>query len=250
MGIKKKIKNIIYKLKFLNNLSQYNEIKNKNILITGANSGIGFELVKNLVQGNKIIATFNTSSENLFKISNQNLEIVKCDFSKNSEFEKLKSTLKKYDINLIINNACYPGKKNQYIFDLDFDDFYKAIDINVFSCLKILRILNELNKLDQLHHIINISSETGSISLNNSGGRYIYRLTKSMLNSLTKNLSVDMNKNFKTKVISVHPGSVKTKLNPEGLVSPKLSATKIIKLLKSDYNGCFISIPGMKKINW
>lgn len=57
--------------------------------------------------------------------------------------------------------------------------------------------------------IVNMSSILGSVSLNNDGSLYHYRLTKTGLNNATKSLSVDLKKEG-IMAVALHPGWVKT----------------------------------------
>ena len=62
MGLRKKIKKFLYQRKFHKNNFQLN-INNKNILVTGGNSGIGLALTKNLsALNNKVISTYRDKS--------------------------------------------------------------------------------------------------------------------------------------------------------------------------------------------
>ena len=82
-----------------------------------------------------------------------------------------------------------------------------------------------------------------SINLNKQGNYYYYRLSKTLLNSFTKNLSIDFKNKFKTYCI--HPGSMKTKLNSGGILNSEYSARKIINIIaknKVKNNGRFIDI--------
>ena len=91
----------------------------------------------------------------------------------------------------------------------------------------------------------------GSISSNNNGGHYLYRTTKSLLNSISKNLSIDL-KEKKINVFCIHPGSVKTKLNVGGLIMPDIVAQKIINICAENQNkfsGIFIDIE-KKILKW
>ena len=84
----------------------------------------------------------------------------------------------------------------------------------------------------------------GSINLNKEGNYYYYRSSKTLLNSITKNLSIDL-KYKKINIYCIHPGSVKTKLNRGGLISPELSSQKIINLCAENnfkFSGKFIDI--------
>jgi FlaA1/EpsC-like NDP-sugar epimerase len=62
MSLRKKIKKFLYIRKF-SKKKYLADIKNKNILITGANSGIGFVLTKRLLElDNKILAVCRENS--------------------------------------------------------------------------------------------------------------------------------------------------------------------------------------------
>ena len=75
--LKRKILNINYKL------SKNLEIPlNKNIIVTGANSGIGFELTKILSKyENNLLAFINFNDDKILNIKKKNIKIIKCDFS-------------------------------------------------------------------------------------------------------------------------------------------------------------------------
>ena len=79
MGLRKKIKKFFYTRKF-SKKNYLANINNKNVLITGANSGIWLALTKKtLALDNKVLATYRERSENLECIENKNLTIVKYD---------------------------------------------------------------------------------------------------------------------------------------------------------------------------
>ena len=79
MSVIKKIKNFINNLKLNKNVHLKN-VSNKNILITGTNSGIGFELTKNLiVNNNKVYSIYKNNSKNLDTLINDNLFKIQCD---------------------------------------------------------------------------------------------------------------------------------------------------------------------------
>ncbi|MDC3016858.1 hypothetical protein OAY91_02760, partial [Candidatus Pelagibacter sp.] len=86
---------------------------------------------------------------------------------------------------------------------------------------------------------------------NNQGNAYIYRTTKSALNSISKNLSIDLHEKFKTSVITVDPGNVKSNMNKKGYLSPEKCSEYIVDIISDskDYNGSFINLL-KKKIPW
>ena len=224
------------------------KIKNKNIIITGANSGIGLALAKILNINNNILAFINQNRSNIENIEGRKVKILNQDFNFIEKNKKNSDIIIEFKPNIIIHSAAIFGSENQKLTELDMKQFYSIFNINVFSALSIIQ---DSLKGNEVEHVINISSEMGSIDLNKDGDYYYYRSSKSLLNTITKNLSIDLiKKNIRN--YCVHPGSVKTKLNSGGLISPKFAAQKIINLCATKtlkFNGKFIDI-NKKIIQW
>ena len=235
MGIRRILKNFFYRLKYQNKKVIIKNIKNKSILITGANSGIGLALVKELLLHNNILyATYNTNYENLNKIKNSKLKVIRCNNENFEDLENLKRYILNLPINIIINNAGVWGQQNQDIIeDINYNNLISTLKINSISIIVIINIILQYCKKNCLETIVNISSGGGSIKNNLSGGAYIYRASKALQNSLTKNISIDLSRRFNIKTFAVDPGNIRTKMNPNGLLSPEVCAKKILKILET-----------------
>ena len=241
MGIIKTFKRKINK--FNDFFSKNLNLSNKNIIVTGANSGIGFDLVNKLNNNtNYILAFVNQKKDNIEKINGDKIKIINCDFEDVEQVKNHATELDQFNPNIIINCAASFGPKKQNFEDLDVEQFHSIFNINVLSPLLIIqKILKRNNDLKQ---IVNITSYMGSITLNKKGDYYYYRASKALLNSITKNLSIDLNKK-NINVLCIHPGSVKTKMNPGGDISTSQSSQKIINICSENnfkYNGKFIDI--------
>ena len=249
MGLRRILKKNFYNLRFLKKKESF--LENKNILITGASSGIGLGICEKLVEKNKIFAVYNNNFSSLSKILNSNLNCIKCDLMNLNDYKEIEKHIVKYEIDLIINCAGQYGSNHQSIGNIDFDNFLNVLKLNSLSILKILQLLEKNNKIRYLKKIINISSKGGSIKSNVKGNAYIYRSSKSALNSISKNLSIDLNKNFGTSVITIDPGNVKTGMNNKGYLSKEKCAEYIIDIISEnkDFNGTFINLL-KKKIPW
>lgn len=217
------------------------DIQNKNIILTGSNTGIGLELARKLIVNNNLLTLVNKNFENLKVLNKKKIKIFKCDFEENNFSNDLSNEIDMFKPNILINCAGTFGFPDQDLSKIEIENFKKVLNINVFSPLKLTQISLRSKNLEQ---IVNISSEMGSISNNISGGYYYYRGSKTLLNSISKNLSLDL-KNKNINVFCIHPGNVKTKMNSSGIISPDISAQKIINIMSENnpnLSGLFIGI--------
>ena len=157
---------------------------------------------------------------------------------------------------MILNCAGVFGTSSfeeQQIEKLDFKKFEEVLTVNSISILKIMQIImNNKSPQNDLEILVNISSDAGSIGLNKQGNAYMYRTSKTALNSITKNMSLDLNSRFKTIIFAIDPGNVKTGMNPGGILQSDVCAKLIIDLISSKVhllNGKFVTLLG-KEIEW
>jgi short-subunit dehydrogenase len=246
MGLRRFLKNYTYKKRYKVEDFEIEKIVKKNILITGANSGIGYALTKNFLNlENKVFATYNNNKENLSKIDNDNLKYFKCNQSDISEIDIIKDVIINKPIEIIINNVGVWGQQNQELENINYSKFKDTIMTNALSVLKITDVVLKNSKKNSLKTVMNISSTGGSIKNNNLGNAYIYRTSKSALNSITKNMSIDLKRRFNINVFAICPGNVKTNMNMNGILDADICAKNLINILESsndELNGKFIDL--------
>jgi short-subunit dehydrogenase len=246
MGVRRLLKNYFYRKKYNVKIKKTTKNTDQNILITGSNSAIGYSLTKKLLNLNNVVyACYNKNSENLLKINNKNLHLIKCDQSNLQEIDRLKNFISNKPINIIINNAgTYGGQNQDSIEEINFENFKNTLTINALSTIKLTDVVIRNSKSNNLDLILNISSGAGSITKNNLGNAYIYRVSKSTLNSISKNMSVDLKKKYNINVVSVDPGNVKTKMNVNGLLDSDICANNLINIIENsnELNGKFIDL--------
>lgn len=173
-------------------------------VITGANRGIGLELVKQLAaRGEDVIALCREPSAEL-----EGLGIrveAGIDVTDAASTRTLADRLKGQPVDLLVNNAGI--LEITRLPDLDFDLMKREFDVNALGPLRVTAAL-----LDNLHagsKIALITSRMGSIADNGSGGAYGYRMSKAALNMAGVSLARDL-RGRGIAVVILHPGMVAT----------------------------------------
>ena len=194
-------------------------------LITGANRGIGLELVRQLNnRGEDIIATCRSSSSELNALSVRVETGI--DITSGDSVINLREALHGTKIDVLIQNAGIAEFNS--LSSLDPQSILHQFEVNALSPLCFVQAM--LSHLSKSAKIALISSRMGSIEDNTSGGSYGYRMSKVALCMAGKSLSVDL----KSKDISVailHPGLVSTRMTgfTSNGIQPKESVKGIIQ---------------------
>ena len=224
-----------------------------NILITGANRGIGLEMVKySMEQGWRVFACCRNpnNAEGLFnvaKLSNGNVSVHIADMEDLATLQALSYELRNDPIDILVNNAGVYGPDKNKFGSVDVTGWLQAFQINTIAPLKLAEALYPQLLMGERKIIACMSSKMGSMADNGYGGSYIYRSSKAALNSVVKSLSIDLREQ---DIISValHPGWVKTEMGgPDAENTPRESVTQIFKHLSNltiKDTGRFIDIDG------
>ena len=224
----------------------------KNILITGANRGIGLKFAEILSANNNIYATTRdiTKADDLKKFDNT--ELLELDLLNKDSIKSFCSELKDIPLDMIINNAGIFQDEQMEETILDPELWLDEIMINAIGPVVLSQKLKENIMSGNDKKIIFISSQMGSIDDNYSGGYYFYRTSKSALNSAAKSLSIDW-KADGISVLMLHPGWVRTdmggsnaKLDIDTSVRKMLD---VINTLDMGKTGTFLNYEG-KKLEW
>ncbi|WP_158735595.1 SDR family NAD(P)-dependent oxidoreductase [Alteribacillus sp. YIM 98480] len=160
------------------------DVENKNVLITGASSGIGFEISKAFLNAGASVINWdinhNESVEHLKKNYPSQYKYLLVNVTDESMIKEAMKAGPKH-INILINNAgiILKSKINQLTPD-DIDNIY---DINVKGTMLVTKHI--LNKMKEINggRIINLSSMTSRIGLETYS---LYSSTKAAVSNLTK----------------------------------------------------------------
>ena len=186
-------------------------LKNTNVILTGATGGIGNSILDKLNESNaKIIAT-GTNQEKLDKIkSNYNNVITKkFDLSDHSSIEKfIEECNETFEnkIDVLINNAGIT--KDNLTIRMKDEEWNKVISINLSSSFLLSKYAIKKMLKNKNGKIINITSvvgHTGNI------GQANYAASKAGLIGMSKSLALEYGKkNIKINCIS--PGFIKSEM--------------------------------------
>ena len=165
-----------------------------NILIIGGFGDIGSSIVKIFSKNYKVTAT---SRNDLDLSSKESISI----------FLKLNKKKFKHVI------FCAAENSPDYFKDMQFEEIYESIQVNLLSITEILHYFYGRNMICKNGSIIIISS---LYSYFGKLKRFPYSVSKHALTGLVKNLAIEMSSS-KIRVNSVTPGFIDTKLTRKNL---------------------------------
>jgi NAD(P)-dependent dehydrogenase (short-subunit alcohol dehydrogenase family) len=196
-------------------------MEQKIILVTGANRGIGLEIVKQVAtMGHVTILTGRDETKGkkaAAELQNNglNVQFVQLDAAVGSSIEKaakyVAGTFGRLDV--LVNNAgIFNDRQNSLI--VSRKAVQEHLDVNFIGPLIISQALMPLLKKSREGRIINFSSQMGRLN-GMGGGSAAYRFSKTAINSLTAVMAADV-EGTNIKVNSMCPGWVKSDMGGEG----------------------------------
>ena len=140
------------------------DLKNKNIIITGASGGIGNSIVKRLSESGANILASGTRNEKLEELKSKfnNIKTLKFDISQNDKIEEfIENATMQLGGNLdcIINNAGLT--KDNLAIRMNLDEWKKVIDINLTSTFLMGKFAIKKMLKNKSGKIVNITSVVG-----------------------------------------------------------------------------------------
>ena len=185
------------------------DLKNKNIIVTGASGGIGNSIVKKLYESGANVLAAGTRIEKLeeLKKSYNNIKILNFDISQKDKIEEFveKSTEKLGgNLDCIINNAGIT--QDNLAIRMSIDEWTKVIDINLTSTFLLSKFAIKKMLKNKSGKIVNITSVVGHTG---NVGQANYAASKAGIVAMSKSLAIEYaKKNININCIS--PGFIKT----------------------------------------
>ena len=210
-------------------------LNKKIIIITGASSGIGKEIVLDLAsEGALVVACarrFNSMEKEFKNIPNVLPD--KLDVSDHVEVKKMVEYVfsKFHSIDVLVNNAAICSSAE--VDNISISEWIQTININISGMFYCTKYSLQKMKKKNYGRIINISSG-GSV---NCSPKYsLYSLTKASVNAFTKSLGSEL-KNYNIKANTMSPGPCRTEMFPENPLDPKVCLPTVKLLATLPING-------------
>ena len=213
------------------NLSDNSRFNGLKVAITGANGSLGKSLIEELkAKGAYVVGLTHNKKDHdrSFEITPNEWIYWSC-----GEEKLLSSKLTNVDI-LILNHGYNPKEM------IDSKEINKAIDINSLSHWRLIEIFEDLSKSN--NNLNNLNSK--EVWVNTSEAEIqiafspVYEITKRLIGELVslKKSKLLMEKKSDFIIKKLVLGPFKSKLNPQGILSPEYVAKKIIqKAEKKNY---------------
>ena len=187
------------------------DLKNLNIIITGATGGIGSAILDKFNINNANIVATGTNEEKLNKIKQnyKNVHVKKFDISNHSSIEKFVNECNEVlngKIDVLINNAGIT--KDNLSLRMKNEEWNNVINLNLTSTFLITKnVIKKMlkNKNGKIINITSVVGHTGNI------GQANYAASKAGLIGMSKSLALEYGKkNIKINCIS--PGFIKSEM--------------------------------------
>lgn len=203
------------------------------ILVTGANRGLGLEFVRQFLnRGDHVIATCRNpdTADQLHDLQNLGpVEIYQLDVGNPDQVNTLQKQLAHLPIDILINNAgIWRGSQLDHI---SIDEWMESFRINSIAPIHMIQTFLPNLEAGKDKKVISITSKMGSIDDNTSGGSYIYRSSKTALNSAMQSMRHDLTPQG-IATCTLHPGWVRTDMGgPGGWIDVQESVSGMIKVI-------------------
>ncbi len=225
----------------------------KNVLITGANKGIGFETAKQMAElgyyvylGSRDINKGIEAVSKLKEVGLTNVIPIEIDVADIHSIKRARTEIEaKIEVlDILINNAGISGEQPQCFSTGDIENLRNIFETNFFGAVQTTQQFLPLLKKSGGSVIVNVSSEVGSLAMHSRASRNsnwdfysAYGSSKTALNAFTLILSNEL-KDTNVRVNSATPGYTATDLNDhQGAKTAAEGAKPIVKAATSSDAG-------------
>ena len=227
-------------------------MSDQTILITGANRGIGLELTEQFAaDGWTVLACCRNpaAAEALQALGSRYpaIEVHALEVTDYAQMSSLSAQLRDRSIDILLSNAGIYGPRGANFGDVEAAAWREVFEVNSIAPMMLVQAFVDQVAGSPQKLVAVISSKMGSIADNGSGGSYIYRSSKTAVNLVVRNLSIDL-AGRGISALSLHPGWVQTEMggaNAETSVGDSAAGLKaILQQAGPEQNGQFLEFNG------
>lgn len=228
-----------------------------NVLVTGANRGLGLEFVKQYAEDG---ATVHACCRNpasaaalraLCDASGGKIGLHQLDVASPQSVEALAKAFGPMPLDILINNAGIYGPRDQSADRMDFEGWAKTFAVNSMAPLRLAQAFRPNLQRGREKKLVTVTSGMGSTA-GHDGGAFAYRASKAAVNNVMRGLAQAWRADG-IVVALIHPGWVKTDMGGANAdLSPHESIAgmrKVIAGLESKDSGKFLDYRG-KELKW
>lgn len=179
------------------------------IVVTGANRGIGLEIVRQCVaRGDEVFAGARNPDQ-AHDLLALRAAVFRCDVADDASVRAFAFAVEG-PIDVVINNAGVTGHMASFE-GFELDDALRTFSINALGPARVTRAFLPHLRRGKTKKVLSITSGMASIEDNHSGGAYAYRMSKAALNMMNRSLAVDVRSEGITCCV-INPGWVQTSM--------------------------------------
>ena len=189
----------------------------KNVVVIGATGAIGKAFVEYYSKDELVDNVFAFSRKKI-SFENRKIKNFDLDIEDQNSIEDAAKNIKDYPIDTIIVATGILHSENfgpeKSIREINYLTMAKVLAVNTIGPALIGRYFIPLLRKDENSILAFLSARVGSISDNKLGGWYSYRASKTALNQIIKNFSIELKRtNPKAVVLGLQPGTVDSNLS-------------------------------------
>jgi NAD(P)-dependent dehydrogenase (short-subunit alcohol dehydrogenase family) len=231
-----------------------------NVLVTGANRGIGLAFVSAYLQrGSRVIATCRQPSQaselhELQQTYGESIIILPMDVADPQQIAACQAEVaKRIDaLHLLINNAGIL-RQSARLAEIEMHDLMDSFQVNAAGPVMVAKAFLELLRAGAPSKLVNITMPTRPVSNWTRTDNHPYIASRYALNSLTKMLALEL-AGFGITTIGLYPGMIQTDMNGYSVEAVPAAegiplAINTIESITPDQNGLAI-LPDGTIYNW
>ncbi|GAX29594.1 hypothetical protein FisN_24Lh051 [Fistulifera solaris] len=227
-------------------------------VVTGASRGIGKQFCETFLQdyqGTVVACCRNPTRDLSFSVPDRVIPLaldLTDPVSIQQAGEELKNQLQGRPVHVLLNVAGILHDETHMperaLSQIQPDWFLQTMQVNVLGPIlwtqQMLPLMQQQSMTSTPRVIANLSARVGSITDNQLGGWYSYRMSKSALNQFTRTSALELARVRRNQApmycVALHPGTTRTDLSqpfqrnvrPESLFAPEYTVEQLLQVLQ------------------